>query len=90
MQKARTQVRASVGPTYCGRVSAKPQGKTLLSITDYGEDPVWLNDNCRLLFVAADKLLLLDTVTKRAKEILSVSPNNPLPFHLITVRSIST
>jgi Tol biopolymer transport system component len=41
---------------------------------DFGEFPVWLKDGRRLLFVGDDKLFLVDTRTKRVKEIFS-APN---------------
>ncbi len=45
-------------------------------LTDYGETPVWLNDNRRLIFFDSDKVFLIDSATKKAKEILSVAPND--------------
>ncbi|MGH9844169.1 MAG: protein kinase domain-containing protein, partial [Blastocatellia bacterium] len=44
-------------------------------LTEFGEHPVWLNDNQRLLFFSQDKLYLLDSRTRKAREILSVAPN---------------
>ncbi len=44
-------------------------------LTEFGERPVWLNDNQRLLFIYQDKLYLLDSRTRKAQEILSVAPN---------------
>lgn len=44
-------------------------------VTDFGSRCVWLNDNRRALFVSKDKIYLLDTQTKKLKEILSVAPN---------------
>jgi Tol biopolymer transport system component len=44
-------------------------------LTDFGERPVWLNDNQRLLFIYQDKLYLLDSRTRKTQEILSVAPN---------------
>ncbi len=45
-------------------------------LTEFGEHPVWLNDNQRLLFFAQDKLYLLDSRTRKSQEILSVAPNH--------------
>lgn len=45
-------------------------------LTEFGEHPVWLNDNQRLLFFAQDKLYLLDSRTRKSLEILSVAPNH--------------
>jgi Tol biopolymer transport system component len=44
-------------------------------LTKFGEDPVWLNDNRRLLFFSQDRLYLLDTQTGQTQELLSVAPN---------------
>ncbi|MBX7171622.1 MAG: protein kinase [Pyrinomonadaceae bacterium] len=52
------------------------ESQTYKDMTDYGETPVWLNDNRRLIFYENDKVYVLDTVTKKVKEILSVAPNN--------------
>jgi len=50
--------------------------RTFTRVTDYGGDPVWLSDSRRVLFVEGSKILLVDTVTKRVKEILSVAPDD--------------
>ena len=44
-------------------------------LTEFGEHPIWLNDNRRLLFFSQDKLYLLDSRTRKSQEILSVAPN---------------
>ncbi|MBK9316872.1 MAG: hypothetical protein IPM55_21895 [Acidobacteria bacterium] len=44
-------------------------------LTEFGQYPMWLNDNQRLLFFAQDKLYLLDSRTRKTLEILSVAPN---------------
>lgn len=44
-------------------------------LAEFGERPIWLNDNQRLLFFAQDKLYLLDSRTGKSREILSVAPN---------------
>jgi Tol biopolymer transport system component len=44
-------------------------------LTESGGDPIWLNDNQRLLFFAQDKLYLLDSRTRKAHELLTVAPN---------------
>ena len=44
-------------------------------LSDFGDRPVWLNDNRRVLFFSQDKLLLLDSQTRKVREILSVAPN---------------
>jgi len=50
--------------------------KKYTDLTDYGETPNWLNDNRRLIFFDTDKVFVVDSVTKKATEILSVAPNN--------------
>ncbi|HWQ31686.1 MAG TPA: protein kinase [Blastocatellia bacterium] len=45
-------------------------------LTEFGEYPLWLNDNRRLLFNSQDKLFLLDSRTGKTREILSVAPNH--------------
>jgi serine/threonine protein kinase/Tol biopolymer transport system component len=42
-------------------------------LTDYGQFPVWLKDSRRLLFSSGGKLYLIDSVTRRVREILSVA-----------------
>ncbi len=44
-------------------------------LTDFGRDPVWLNDSRRLLFHHQGKLYLIDSQSKKVRELLSVSPN---------------
>jgi Tol biopolymer transport system component len=44
-------------------------------LADFGDRPVWLNDNRRVLFFSQEKLLLLDSQTRKVREILSVAPN---------------
>jgi serine/threonine protein kinase len=45
-------------------------------LTEFGESPIWLNDNHRLLFFSQDNLFLLDSRTRKAKEILTVAPTH--------------
>jgi eukaryotic-like serine/threonine-protein kinase len=45
-------------------------------LTDYGETPIWLKDNRRLIFFDKDKVFLIDSLTKKVKEILSVAPDS--------------
>ena len=44
-------------------------------LSAFGEYPIWLNDNQRLLFCFQDKLYLMDSRTRKAQEIFSVAPN---------------
>jgi Tol biopolymer transport system component len=43
-------------------------------LTNSGYYPIWLNDNRHALFIATDKLNLLDTQTRQITEVLSVAP----------------
>ena len=42
-------------------------------LTDYGEFPVWLRDSRRLIFSSRGKLYLIDSVTKKVRELLSAA-----------------
>ncbi|MGH9905490.1 MAG: TolB family protein [Pyrinomonadaceae bacterium] len=42
-------------------------------LTDFGDWPVWLKDNRRLLFVSQGKILLFDTATRKHQEVLTVT-----------------
>jgi Tol biopolymer transport system component/serine/threonine protein kinase len=44
-------------------------------LTDFGIYPVWLSDNRRLLFQHQNQLYLIDSRSKKVREVLSVSPN---------------
>ena len=41
--------------------------------TDFGDWPLWLNDNRHLLFVSQGKILLLDTNTRKYQQVISVT-----------------
>ena len=41
-------------------------------LTDFGEWPVWMSDNRRLLFSDQGKLFLIDTATRKHRELLSL------------------
>jgi Tol biopolymer transport system component/serine/threonine protein kinase len=44
-------------------------------LTDSGNGPVWLSDSRRLLFVHQKKLFLIDSLSKRIRELLTVEPH---------------
>jgi Tol biopolymer transport system component len=44
-------------------------------LTDFGRNPVWLSDSRRLLFQHQDKLYLIDSQSKKIRELLSAAPN---------------
>ena len=49
--------------------------RELQKIVEFGDSPRWLSDCRRLLFASRGKLYLVDSGTKRAREVLSVPPN---------------
>jgi Tol biopolymer transport system component len=44
-------------------------------LTDFGRNPVWLSDSRRLLFLHQGKLYVIDSQSKKIRELLSVAPN---------------
>ncbi|MCA1605543.1 MAG: hypothetical protein LC775_08760, partial [Acidobacteria bacterium] len=44
-------------------------------LTDFGRNPVWLSDSQRLLFQKQGKLYLIDSQSKKVRELLAVAPN---------------
>ena len=48
-------------------------------LLDYGQYPLWLRDNRRLLFANQEKAFLLDSSTRNVKEVLSMAPNAVVP-----------
>ena len=44
-------------------------------LTDFGTGPLWLSDSRRLLFQSKGKLYLMDSQSKKVREVLSVAPN---------------
>lgn len=42
-------------------------------LTDFGDWPIWLNDDRRLLFVSQGKLLVFDIATRKFREVLTVT-----------------
>jgi Tol biopolymer transport system component len=53
-------------------------------VSNFGDAPVWLNDNRRLIFSQANKLYLLDTLTKQSKELLALAPGDVIPGITVT------
>lgn len=49
------------------------ESKTYDWLTDFGDWPVWLNDNQRLLFVSQGNLFLFDTLSRKYHEVLVVT-----------------
>jgi len=49
------------------------ESKTYDWLTDFGDWPIWLNDNRHLLFVSQGHLLLFDTQTRKYQQVLVVT-----------------
>ncbi|HEX7335022.1 MAG TPA: hypothetical protein VF290_26205 [Pyrinomonadaceae bacterium] len=49
------------------------ESKTYDWLTDFGDWPIWLNDNRRLLFVSQGTLFLFDTQSRKYQEVLVVT-----------------
>lgn len=47
-------------------------------MTDFGETAMWLSDSRRVMFFHRDKVYLLDTATKKTKEIFTADPGEVL------------
>ncbi|HLM61487.1 MAG TPA: hypothetical protein VK308_11845, partial [Pyrinomonadaceae bacterium] len=47
-------------------------------LSDFGDCPVWLNDSRRLIFFDKNKIFLLDTLTKKTKELASLASSETL------------
>jgi Tol biopolymer transport system component len=45
-------------------------------VSDRGRQPIWLNDNRRLIYVDLGKMYLLDTLTGRERSFYSIDPDN--------------
>jgi Tol biopolymer transport system component len=46
-------------------------------ITDFGADPVWLSDSRRLIFHNGSAFYVVDSQSKKVREIFSVAPHEP-------------
>ena len=44
-------------------------------LTNYGKAPIWLNDDRRLMFIDDDKVFLIDSITEKAKQIVTAAPD---------------
>lgn len=45
-------------------------------LTDFGTFPVWLSDSRRLLFQSQGKFYLIDSQSKKVREVFSLAPNS--------------
>ena len=55
-----------------GLVVYSRAAKSYARLTDYGEFPVWLSDSRRLVFSSGGRIYLIDTASKRIRELLSI------------------
>lgn len=46
-------------------------------LTDFGHYPAWLNDSRRLLFSSERKLYLVDSESRRIRELMSITDEDP-------------
>jgi serine/threonine protein kinase len=61
-----------VAGNFAGTVIYSFESRQYRTATDFGHAPIWLSDSRRLLFNHNGKLYLVDTVTKRVRQVLSV------------------
>jgi eukaryotic-like serine/threonine-protein kinase len=58
-----------------GIVTYSLESRAFQRLTNFGQRPAWLHDNRRLIFMDSQKVYVLDTVTKRVKEVYSAVPH---------------
>jgi eukaryotic-like serine/threonine-protein kinase len=51
-------------------------GRRYVRLTDRGEWATWLSDSRRILYRDSDKLLLLDTLTRTSRQVLTIPPGS--------------
>jgi len=56
--------------------------RTYEQLTTFGDNPVWLNDDRRLLFRFDDQIYFVDSKTKKVRPVLSFSPHEIRSFCL--------
>lgn len=47
-------------------------------MSEFGDSPVWLNDSRRLIFFEKNKIFLLDSLTRKPKETMTLPPTDIL------------
>jgi Tol biopolymer transport system component len=52
-----------------------PEARSFADVIDYGVEPMWLADSRRLLFQHQGRLHIVDSGSKRVRQVLSVSPH---------------
>jgi hypothetical protein len=58
-----------------GIVTYSLESREFQRLTNFGDRPVWMGDSRRVLFMDSQKIYVLDTVTKRVKEVYSSIPH---------------
>ena len=58
-----------------GVVTYSLKSREFQRLTSFGGRPVWLADSRRLVFTDSQKIYVLDSVTKRIKEVYSAAPH---------------
>jgi Tol biopolymer transport system component len=66
---------ARPGQAHLGITFYSPEDQRYEKLTDFGTRPAFLSDNRRLIFYHANKLYLLDSKSRRVREILSTDPD---------------
>jgi serine/threonine protein kinase/WD40 repeat protein len=69
------QVLAGHAHSYVGIRTYSLTSREFQQFTDFGSRPAWLADSRRLLFIDSQKVYVLDSVTKRIKEVYSAAPH---------------
>ena len=62
-------------PRQRGIVTYSVESRAFQRLTSFGQRPAWLSDSRRLVFMDSQKIYLLDTATKRVKEVYSAAPH---------------
>jgi dipeptidyl aminopeptidase/acylaminoacyl peptidase len=67
---------ARIGESHLGIVLYSFESQQYEKLTDFGTRPTWLSDDRRLLFYYKDKLYLLDSKSKKVREVLSTNADD--------------
>jgi Tol biopolymer transport system component len=61
--------------SFVGILAYSLKSREWQQLTSFGSRPAWLADGRRLLFIDSQKIYVLDSVTKRVKEVYSAAPH---------------
>ena len=61
-----------ISGNFAGTVIYSFESRKYQTATEFGHAPIWLSDSRRLLFNHSGKLYVVDTMTKRVREVLSI------------------